>query len=617
MKNPFEHNAVESGIETELLKKVEEKAEAEIEGLEECNREFLRHEKKHYGLEEPNLEMEAEIREVQEKYQSHRKRFKSSFLSKLNNISRWLVDMSAILALTVHFGQQEYPDYLNKKSDKEPNKIEWNESTQKEIEDMAHEYMLIMKTDSVYTSDNDSFYKDVPDSVFENRFIDFVATWGPDINIVHPENEMDLGNAIQQLLFEAIPGQSATIPHYALNNTLVYPNRPMERDSGAAKYRDPYNFLDFVAEFSHHINNDWNLRRSFAYADKLVSAGFNQRALYKDLYATEYQAHSVTQIAVAKYIFPDNHDLNIDFADTYNTYHEYYRQFLRTRGYETFTQIDDLNKSLLCDKDLPYLSQNKEIIFENLENMRNAIDEIDADEKMKSQLFELLTSIPLERENYDFDELITETQVIIEAREMALKSEEALTFFVQNLESRFREDSEYIYTSMTGEIFNKSFINKISGLTDQNHIEIVSCIYKLYIYGTAKAAEGNALGYGNRYSFNEDAVTQAPSQIYHALDQYDIYLENLSQTYYPLPESIRAKITESSNLSYFLYNMIFYIHNSNDVVEAEYTSNDLNPWQYEIVNKLQKGLQENHAPDLKRDFFEFNTGESPLIHILD
>ncbi|MEK7113530.1 MAG: hypothetical protein AAB873_01750, partial [Patescibacteria group bacterium] len=382
--------------------------------------------------------------------------------------------------------------------------------------------------------------------------------------------------------------------------------------------------VDFVAEFSHHINRDWEMQRSFAYTEDLVRKGFQQQQMYEDPYSSEYQAHSVTQNAIAKYLFPDSKKLNVNFVNLYNTQHEYYREFMKMRGYEKIEDIEELDFNLLMNKKSDDIAKDKHIVFQNLENIRNSIDKIGSGlgKKIKSELFGIIIeNFPLEKSNLNFEKIASNAKELIEIKNKSLNNENSFLNLTKELEEKFKNDSEYNYVSMTESVFDESMVKKIDSLRGNDaQIEYAMKLYKLYVYGTLKAIEGNAFGYSNGYkldNFGENRFSTGFGKVRNAISSYCEYLNNTKESLTRSGETHSEKIQNfienykigvKEPLSYFWYSLEQYIENNKTELDSEikdFSHNlpkALNSWEYETLLKLQKGLNENHSPDLKRDF---------------
>lgn len=62
--------------------------------------------------------------------------------------------------------------------------------------------------------------------------------------------------------------------------------------------------------------------------------------MYSDLYSSEYQAHSVTEVALKAYLEPGN---KFTFPEIYNLYHSYYRKIMDGESYEEIVDKEFLH----------------------------------------------------------------------------------------------------------------------------------------------------------------------------------------------------------------------------------------------------------------------------------
>ncbi len=151
------------------------------------------------------------------------------------------------------------------------------------------------------------------------------------------------------------------------------------------------NLGDFSAEFAHHLNQDWSWSRSCAYVEDLARKGFVQEKMYEDPYSNEYQAHTITEIAIGIYLAPRDANLNVSFTDIYNTLQDFYRGFTHTRGWERGReQIKNLLFYALQGRSLSEITENKKVILGNLENLRNSVENecSDLSDDQKGDIFE-------------------------------------------------------------------------------------------------------------------------------------------------------------------------------------------------------------------------------------
>ncbi len=386
----------------QLLEDTKNNTEIDLSFFEKSNSDFIDQQKMDANIIKDNPKLESKVSNIQKGYQSARQELKKTFLTRLKNITKYTTGSIAALAFTVHFAQKEVPDYLSK--EKETQEIEWNESTQQKIEKLGQEYAFLMKAGS--------FYKDVPTSFFENRFTDFVAKFGPDIEIVYTEDNTDIKNKIVQWAFKNVASQKDHRAHY-FANTLFFENVEINleksieiEDADDIEYIfEKSNLHDFSSEFAHHIGNDFSIGRSFTYAENLVSNKFKQNKMYTDAYSPEYQAHNITQDAIKRFLMPEDHNLNIDFVDIYNIEQEYYREIIKNKDYvKNKFDINRLINRLLRYKSLDTITKNKTAIFQNLEKIRKILDRTNTEQKLNSNMFlEMVDKFPLENLDNNYE----------------------------------------------------------------------------------------------------------------------------------------------------------------------------------------------------------------------
>lgn len=440
---------------------------------------------------------------------------------------------------------------------------------------------------------------------------------------------MSIGNRISDYVFQNVLNQPEHRAHYG-SGTLFYEEKDLKMNEDSTKYDTETTSLgDFIAEFSHHINRDWELRRSFAYAEDLVRKGFQQQQMYGDLFSSEYQAHSVTQTAIAKYLFPDNNDLNVDFVNLYNTEQEYYREFIKVRGYEKSEDIEDLTFDLLQNKKFEDIVKDKIIIFQNLEEIRNLLDVLEVSNNLKGDLFSIMiNSFPLEKSNNNYHLIVeksTELGEVLELREVALRDPSKISILIENLEEKYKNDKDYVYASVTKRIFDDDMMDKIDSNLDYN--QIIKA-YKLYIYGLTKGIEGSGIGYKNAneypvqwaYEKYESYLTKAKKEV---RKEVLSKIENNAE----VEESLTSKLSNTKEeltkieidkylsyaLEYYLKKDISGLKSLNEKIIWELSTQSKNEIE-SIIERLQKGLEENGSPDLERDFFD--DGRSPLLMLL-
>jgi hypothetical protein len=619
----FYDESIENMVET-----VNESAKTDLSKFEKSNNDFVKQKREFCNVPENDPKIEIEILKVQENYKSKRKSFFKTFLSEFNSAVKYMPEYLAIASTIVHFTQQELPDYLPQK-EKNAKEISWDNSTEKEVNKLAREYSLRMKIDSAY--------KDIPESVLENRFKDFVATWGHDIRIVHYNEDMNMGDAFGEWIFQKVLRQKADRAHYG-NKTLYYesnsikekvidPDGDFNTNGDTAKQYDlsTGSLGDFCAELSHHINGDYSFRRSFAYTEDLARKGFRQNQMYEDPYSEEYQAHSVTEEAIYKYLFPNDHNLDVDFVHIYNTIQDYYRKILETQDYEKTEDTYAILWDLISFKDFNEIDHDKKIVFENIDKIREAINKTDVSNNTKGELFHILTNgFALENTNTDY-EIITQEALgieqLLEARDVALKDSKMLDDLAKKIENKYLTDSKYVYASITEGIFSNQLIDSLKKNRETVDQETVKRLFKLHAYGSLRSVEGFGLGYKN---FDD-------SRLYRGFNEYENYLRNLAGDeltklsregkdgdYSQKIKQISEELSKNETDEQLIYVLENYVKNSKSDLDANidyYYKNLRLDWHGPTMQGLKSGLEEYGSPDLKRDFFE--DGKSPLYKILE
>ncbi len=614
MENPFKNfspaekniNNVEPDKNAEIEKEfqfLESVAENDLENFGQTNENFVVNFKKSNEILGNTPELDLEIKSIQEKYEKEKKVFKSSFLSKLKNSAKYTAIGLYSLALVAHVGKKELPEYLDKT--KEPEKIEWNESTNSEIEKLSNEYALLIK--------EDTSYQDIPDSFFKERMVNFVAKYGPDIKVVHPGDNMGLGDKMSDFVFQKVLRQREGKAHVAIGNSIFYEEKNLKMAEDSSGYDwDSSSLSDFFAEFAHHINRDWSFRRSLAYAEDLARRGFQQGEMYSDINSAEFQAHDVTQGALGTYFFPNTkEDLKYDFEDIYNIYQDYYRELIKTRGYENNDDIELLTWDVLSPyQRLEEVFDNKEVVFTNLNKVRDLLDNLPASQVLKSTLFSVLTSsLPLSKADNDYERIIDEhegIQEILDARNLALKDSKKMENLGEVLLQKLKNDDKYIYANFTKRIFDDNFLKKLSGdITDVENSKIIERVLRIYIYSLSRAIEGTAHGYAD--------LNDYPKQW--AYEQYQSYSRDMFR-YYSKEEDVDyvrenyRKVEEHEELTTALEHYI-----KKDPSELNKSFEKASRAYQPIILRLKQGLAQYGNVDLNRDFYI--DGKSPLSKILE
>lgn len=608
----------ESGHEG-LEDNISSAAEIDLNNSSKSTNHFVAAEKARLGVLEDTPALESEIKQTLDKHESRRKRLLSAFMSKVKKVAKYTAGGVTALAFTAHFAKQEYPDHLSK--DTEPPPIEWNESTRADLEQLAHEYALLIKSEK-------GEFANIPDSIFENRFMDFVTTYGPDIQIIHPGDDMDWDDKMYNDIFEGVLKQPAGKAHDALGGTLFFEDKTLKKYSeeygDTTKYDwETTSLVDFSAEFAHHINNDWSLRRAFAYADDLASQGFKQGGMYGDPYSSEFQAHSVTQHAIHDYLFPGAKELSVPFEDMYNLHQDYYRKFVNTRGYERDEDIEEISW-IFYTMNFSQLQINKGAVFKNLDFIRDGIDGLEISDESKGDLFGLMvTTTPLQNPDNTYEVFLTEAKgfaKILETKRLFMDNKTSLRGFIEELQNRYSTDAGYLYASLTEEIIDYNLYYKVRYESKDFSREDVCKFFELYTYGIAKSIEGKGLGHqttldeGDFDSASRDYESYLVSSIKSLGEDSSDEAKDAK-----IKKEILDKMTHLELNRYLISTLSSYIEGSKVLVN-EYanefqkrTKNWSENWQRNLIIRLQEGINSHEKPDLERDFFE--NGESPLEKI--
>lgn len=196
--------------------------------------------------------------------------------------------------------------------------------TRKELESLEKDYA------SMYLYDHtDAKEKGVTQIDLQNRFREVIGKYGQGLKIVFPEStHKTIADRAADAVFTKILRQDKEHAHYA-NSTLFYSNTPTDyevTDKGDSAAVSSVRLENFVAEFSHHINNDFSLRRVAYYGEGFLRSGFHQQGMYGQTSSVEYQAHQVTEKALSAYFNADPEQLNIPFEKIRGSYEQFYEK---------------------------------------------------------------------------------------------------------------------------------------------------------------------------------------------------------------------------------------------------------------------------------------------------
>jgi hypothetical protein len=594
-----EQIAEDSNLE-KLLTSAEKSAVTDLENAEKSDAAFIEFRKNLAG-QETNPKMEAEIAAVQQKYSEKKQKHKSSFLTKLKNIGKYTTGSIATLALVAHFAQKETPDFLP--TEPEPTKIEWNASTEQEINKVAQEYILVVK--------NDSAFKDIPEGVLHARFMDFVSTYGHDIKVVNTEEDMDMYDHVHETFFSKVLQQKNERAHYGFG-TIYYEDRHLKDTTkfDGEDFKENASIANFLAEFSHHINDDWQTQRTFAYAEGLVKNGFSQRGMYDDPYTPEYQAHNITQNAVLQYLTPRDGKFTASFPEIYNTNLEYYNVLIAKHGYETNDQISSLVYDLTMKKSFKEMAEQKEIVFSNLQKIRETIDAVDADQGVKSALFEIMSDTdiyPIESAAVDYEKICGDIKDAITLRERALTDDKAFNTFGEKVKSLFGDGVNHDIPHAAQFLFNDALLEKIDSLAATPNHAYGTELYKLHVYSEMEQGIDKTVndprGLSNAFVESRRA-TQSSMGYQREVRNY------IAQ--HPTPDEDQmknaAEIIEQDNNKNFITGLELYSQNEEQKLEwyliENFNTDFYGSWQFHSLVNLLVSLQKDNKPDLERDLTE-------------
>ncbi len=583
-----------------LLTSAEESAATDLENAEKSDADFIEY-RKNLAQLESNAKMEAEIVAVQEKYALKKQKHKSSFLTKLKNIGKYTTGTIATLALVAHFAQKETPDFLP--ADPEPTKVEWNASTEQEINKVANEYILAVK--------NDSIFKSMPESVLRQRFMDFIATYGHNIKVVNTEADMNMYDEINEMIFSKVLMQKNGRAHYDAG-TIYYEDKHLKDTTkyDSKDFDENASLGNFLSEFSHHINDDWEMRRTFAYAEELVTSGFNQLSMYEDPYTPEYQAHMVTQNAVIQYLTPLDHQFTASFPEIYNTNLEYYNALIATHGYETHDQITNLVFDLTMNKPFKAMAEQKEIVLSNLQKIRETIDALDADKTVKSALFEIMSDrdiYPIESAGVNYEKICDDIKDAIALREGALKDEALFNAFGEKVKALLGDDHDIPPSAQF--LFSKPLLEKIDALAGTANYSYGTELYKLHAFIQIKLGTDKAMttpGDVNNFRNAADAT-------YYAGEYQRAVRNHIAQ--HPTSDEDQAKnaadIIEQTNNRNFVTGLEYYSRDEEEKLEwyiiENFNTEFYGSWQFHTLINLLVSLQKDNKPDFDRDLTENGT----------
>lgn len=348
--------------------------------------------------------------------------------------------------------------------------------------------------------------------------------------------------------------------------------------------------------------------------------------MYNDPFSSEYQAHTVTQNAIAAYLNPEKGSLNKDFPTVYNLYQEYYRKFVDVRGYERPEDTDEVSM-ILYFNDFDSLESKKETIFGNLDHIRNRIDATNFTEEEKGELFGMLiNTYNIEKNGNDYESMLNNAEDLLKpftAKESFIEGKIDHREFAAQLEDHYLGDKEYLHASLTLQLFDNKLIDSLQKNPEKfEEYEDKNRIFSLYIYGTAKAVEGKAFGY--------ESKDMSTGDFRYACYEYSTYLKGVSRFIRDNPDyggnidvnDLEEKIKLLDEYEYLIDALEHYINNKDTetinediLTSARYREDGSWPSFVELMLRLRNGSYDNPDRDIKRDFF-FEDGRSPLRSVL-
>lgn len=319
---------------------------------------------------ETNLEINLKEEEKEKNF--------NSFLSRIKRYSLYGLSLIASAGTLGHLSNEEYPDFIENSPFESKQVPNWDSQTYKELKKLSEEYAIFIES----TKQEHPITKEEA----EKKFMDFVSQYGSNIRIISPAEDIGFTGRIHTMLLQ----QDARRAHYEINNTIVYEPKQLTKDKEGAWDFSTSGIREFISEFSHHINGDANVSRMITYAEDLAAKKFDQQEMYEDIYTSEYQAHSITQNAVAEYLSPTN---THTFPEIYNTYQEYYRAFTEESNCEDNNNKTNLLYKYIFAKKVDDVIKNKETAIENLKNLRDLLNGLKRDNKEKINLFATILKI--------------------------------------------------------------------------------------------------------------------------------------------------------------------------------------------------------------------------------
>lgn len=321
--------------------------------------------------------------------ESNKEEFFNRFLARIKRYSLYGLSAVASVVTIGHLSEKEHPDFIENAPIESKRLPNWDSKTYEELKRLSEEYAVFVET----TESEHSITKEEA----EKKFMDFVGRYGPDIKIISPAEDVGFAGRMHKILL-----RDDKRAHYEIGNTIVYEPKKLTKDKKGEWDFSTSGIREFIAEFSHHLNHDASITRMIAYTEDLAEKKLDQQAMYDDIYSSEYQAHSITQNAIAEYLSPIN---TYTFPEIYNTYQAYYRACTEASNCEDNDDKEYLLYTYVFNKKIADVINNKEIFIANLSSLRSILKNLKRDNRQKSNLFAaIIDTYPLDKKT-DYAEL--------------------------------------------------------------------------------------------------------------------------------------------------------------------------------------------------------------------
>ena len=349
-----------------FVEEIREWSENQIKLSEESSTQLTQYIEKKCAPIEKEEKFKKEAVVIKEQYNHERKTLFNRIARMIGEFGKFAGTSVVTFSLFVHFCRQEYPDRLTYNA--QPEEVTWNVETKTELEKLSKDYV------NTYKWENRELVKEcnISDNELEDRFNTFVSDYMPNVQIITFKNLDEATSKFEMLIGEYILGRKDNEAFYR-NEKIYYQKTERSNDTE-----------NFIAELSHHINKDANYRRKAEYLKDLIDVGLEQIETYKDLSSVEFQAHSITEPAIIRYLFAGKEDWDTPFSEIYNVYHEYSKALIEIceNNYspEFFKIIHQSVISEMSDyaldgfKTIQDVINNKNLAISNLKLINNEIN---------------------------------------------------------------------------------------------------------------------------------------------------------------------------------------------------------------------------------------------------